>query len=303
MSTSTISLAILIALAVSSQAHTASDLANTFSYVAQCETATYNLSSGNSSIQCAGCLEYEVSETMAHSCSTDNNTLFNYTYKCRSCEPGYTINEANSSLSHIYSDVSLGGANVSFAGDCVGTENTTYELNSTNAQYNNYSQVIACVNSVITYSFNHSCLIDTSNETTNDTSNDTTNGTSNDTSNSSNATGLDMSSCLTTTYVTQIACGNCSQLALTRDLSASTCSASGIQQVAYTYTCVACDNGCVPSTLATYGVRMYGNVNIDLTSSCVPPVSGHGGEYRANSANIAYYSIMIIVAAVSVLLN
>lgn len=287
MSTSNISLAILIALAVSSQACTASALANTFSYVVQCETATYNLSSGTSSIQCAGCLEYEVSETMANSCSTDNQTLFDYTYKCRSCESGYTINQANSTLPHMYSSVSLGGANVSFVGDCVGTANMTYQLGTSNAQYNNYTQVIDCVDSVSTYSFNHSCL----------------NNTSNDTSNSSNDTGLNWSTCLTTTYDTQIACGNCSQLALTRDLSTEACSASGIQQVAYTYTCVACDNGCSPSTLATHGVRMYGNVNIDLTSSCVPPVGGHGGEYRNNSANIAYYSIMIIVAAVSVLLN
>ena len=255
MSSSTISISILITLVISSQACTADASANTFSYVAQCQTSPYNLSSGNSSIQCAGCLEYEASETMVESCSTDNQTLFDFTYKCRSCQPGYTINQANSTLSHIYSNMSLGSANVSFAGDCVGTEVTP------KVQYNNFSQVVNCFDSVSTYSLHNA--------------------------------GQD----------TQIICGNCSKFALTRDLSMSTYNISGMHQIAYSYACLACDNGQSPSTLANYGVIMSGNVSIDLSSSCGNAVEGHGGEFRSKSAKIAHFTIIVIVATATVLLN
>lgn len=249
--------------------------ASSSTFTVKCETANFNLPNLYGWVQCAGCAEYEVTETITNPCSSTNYVaLFDYSYKCISCVPGYSINPANSTQSHVYSNMPMGGATVNFVGDCIGGSNMTNHALDPNYQDNNiYTQVLKCVNSVFTYVYySGSSILGTAD--------------------------------------TNITCGQCKDLRLTRETSNTinynNCTYnyyqgtySGVQNVNYTYSCDACQNGYQPNTqTGTKPSSRYGDVNIDLTTYCSPgsPSSQNGGEFRGNMANLIGKTVLMFAA-------
>ena len=248
--------------------------ASSSTFTVKCETANFNLPNLYGWVQCAGCAEYEVTETMTNACSSTNYVaLFDYSYKCISCVPGYSINQANSTQSHVYSNTPMGGAMVNFVGDCIGGTNMANHALDLNYQNNNvYTQVLKCVNSLFKYVYY---------------------------SGSSNITTAD----------TNITCGQCKDLRLTRETKNTTnynnCfyntddSYIVAQNVNYTYSCAACQNGYQPNTqTGTKSNSRYGDVNIDLTTYCSPgsPSNQNGDEIRRNMANLIGKAVLMFVA-------
>jgi hypothetical protein len=251
--------------------------ASSSTFTIKCETVNFNLPNLYGWVQCAGCAEYEVTETMTNQCSSNYAALFDYSYKCISCVPGFSINQANSTQGHVYSGTPMGGATVNFVGDCIGGTNMANHALDPNYQDNNvYTQTLKCVNSVFTYVYySGSSIISTAD--------------------------------------TNITCGQCKDLRLTRESinntiytnSGSTCyyyyqgSYLTAGFVNYTYSCDACQNGYQPNTQT--GTKLnsrYGDVNIDLTTYCSPgsPSNQNGGEIRGNMANLIGKAVFMFAA-------
>lgn len=273
MSKSTISA--ILAVLVFSRVTCDAILYNSSTFIVKCQTAFYDLLGRDGSVQCAGCLEYQVQETLVQACSTATGlTTFDYTYKCLSCVPDYTINPVNSSVSRVYSNMNMGGADVSFFGDCIGNQNmTAHELDSDYENYDNYSQILECSDSIFPYNISSPNYNDTFN--------------------------------------TSITCGHCSDINLSRRMTSYSCNNcsdanGGLQNAKYTYMCVECEDGYVLSTQpVSMQYAMYGNISIDTCGSCKPaPTNNSGnGEYRQNVANLLAYFMVLCLAGLVAVLN